>query len=61
MRDVEARLGTALAPFQDAVDRLMTIPAIRHTVARVIVAEIGLDMSRFPTLLSPRSRAQRPS
>lgn len=49
MRDVEARLGTALAPFQDAVDRLMTIPAIRHTVARVIVAEIGLDMSRFPT------------
>jgi transposase len=27
----------------------MTIPAVRHTVARVIVAEIGVDMSRFPT------------
>jgi transposase len=49
VRDVEARLGEALAPFQDAIDRLMTIPGIRHTMARVIVAEIGLDMSRFPT------------
>jgi transposase len=49
VREVEARLGETLAPFQDAVDRLMTIPAIRHTMARVIVAEIGLDMQRFPT------------
>jgi transposase len=47
--DVEARLGEALVPYQAAVDRLMTIPAVRHTVARVIVAEIGLDMTRFPT------------
>jgi transposase len=46
---VEARLGEALVPLQAAVDRLMTIPAVRHTVARVIVAEIGVDMSRFPT------------
>jgi transposase len=49
VRDVEARLGEALAPFQAAVDRLMTIPAIGRTVARVIVAEIGVDMTRFPT------------
>lgn len=49
VRDVEARLGEALAPFQAAVDRLMTIPAVGRTVARVIVAEIGFDMSRFPT------------
>jgi transposase len=42
-------LGDALAPFQAAVDRLMTIPAVGRTVARVIVAEIGVDMSRFPT------------
>jgi transposase len=49
VRDVEARLGEALAPFQAAVDRLMTIPAVGRTVARVIVAEIGIDMSRFPT------------
>jgi len=49
VREVEARLGEALAPFQAAVDRLMTIPAVGRTVARVIVAEIGIDMSRFPT------------
>lgn len=49
VRDVEARLGEALAPFQSAIDRLMTIPAVGRTVARVIVAEIGVDMSRFPT------------
>jgi transposase len=49
VREVEARVGDALIPFQAAVDRLMTIPAVRQTVARVIVAEIGLDMTRFPT------------
>jgi transposase len=50
VHDVETRLGDApLAPFQAAVDRLMTIPAVGRTVARVIVAEIGVDMSRFPT------------
>jgi transposase len=49
VREVEARLGDALAPFQAAIDRLMTIPAVGRTVARVIVAEIGFDMSRFPT------------
>jgi transposase len=49
VRDVEARVGEALAPFQAAVDRLMTIPAVGQTVARVIVAEIGFDMDRFPT------------
>jgi transposase len=49
VRDVEARLGDALTPFQTAIDRLLTIPAVGQTVARVIVAEIGTDMSRFPT------------
>jgi transposase len=49
VREVEARLGEALAPFRVAVDRLITMPGIRETAARVIVAEIGFDMSRFPT------------
>jgi transposase len=49
VRDVEARLGEALVPFQARIDRLMTIPAVGRTVARVIVAEIGVDMRRFPT------------
>jgi transposase len=49
VRDVEARLGHALVPFRAAVDRLITMPGISETAARVVVAEIGFDMSRFPT------------
>jgi transposase len=49
VRDVEARLGEALAPFRAAIDRLITMPGVSETVARVLVAEIGFDMSRFPT------------
>lgn len=50
IREVETHLGDALAPFRAAVDRLLTIPAVGETVARVIVAEIGVDMTRFPTV-----------
>ena len=49
VRDVEARLGDALTPFRAAVDRLITMPGVSETVARVLVAEIGFDMTRFPT------------
>lgn len=38
-----------LAPFADAVARLDEIPGIGPTAAAVIIAEIGLDMTRFPT------------
>jgi transposase len=47
--EVEARLGNALAPFRAAVDRLITMPGVSETVARVRVAEIGFHMTRFPT------------
>jgi transposase len=49
VREVEARIGDRLAPFHRAVDHLKTIPGVSDTVARVIIAEIGTDMSRFPT------------
>jgi transposase len=49
VRDLEARLGDALAPFRAAVDRLITIHGIAQTAARVLIAEIGADMSRFPS------------
>lgn len=49
VRTVEARLGHALAPFRTALDRLITMPGVSETVARVVVAEIGFDMTRFPT------------
>jgi transposase len=47
--ELEARLGGVLDNFREAVDRLATIPGVSLTVASVILAEIGVDMSRFPT------------
>jgi transposase len=36
-------------PFERARDRLGTIPGVGKRAAEVIIAEIGADMSRFPT------------
>jgi transposase len=43
---IEAQL---LAPYADAVARLDQIPGVGAATAAVIIAEVGLDMSRFPT------------
>jgi transposase len=37
------------APFAEAVELLDTIPGVGQETAEVIVAEMGADMSRFPT------------
>src|SRR5215210_1631365 len=47
--DLEAHLGDALAPFRAAINLLTTMPGISDTAARVIVAEVGVDMARFPS------------
>lgn len=47
---VETELGALLAPFRERVQRLITIPGISDVVAQVVVSEIGLDMTRFPTV-----------
>lgn len=36
-------------PFHEAINLLMTIPGVGPATAEAIVAEIGLDMSRFPS------------
>ncbi len=46
---VDEQIGQHLAPFADAAARLDEIPGIGPTAAAIIIAEIGLDMSRFPT------------
>jgi transposase len=43
--EVEQRLR----PFEDALNRLDSIPGVGRRTAETIVAEIGLDMTRFPT------------
>jgi transposase len=47
--ELEARIGEALAPFRAAVSLLITMPGVRDTGAAVILAEIGDDMSKFPS------------
>jgi transposase len=46
---LERHLDTAMIPFRDAVSRLTMMPGLSDTAARVLIAEIGPDMSRFPT------------
>lgn len=46
---IEARIEEQIAPFADAVDRLDEITGVGRFAAQVIIAEVGLDMSRFPT------------
>jgi transposase len=47
--EVESRIEQAIAPFAEAVARLDAIPGIGVTAAQAIIAEVGLDMARFPT------------
>ena len=46
---VDAAVGEALAPIHAHADTLTTMPGVSAVVAHVIVAEIGVDMARFPT------------
>ena len=45
----DVRITEVLAPFRDAVERLITIPGVSRLAAEVIVAEIGPDMAAFPS------------
>ena len=47
--EVDAEVGALLEPFRAKAERLKTIPGVSDVVAEVIVAEIGTDMSRFPS------------
>jgi transposase len=46
---LDARIEETAAPFATTLERLDEIPGINLTNAGVILAEIGLEMSRFPT------------
>ncbi len=47
--DLEDRIDQEIAPYATQVERLDEIPGVGHTAACVIIAEIGVDMTRFPT------------
>jgi transposase len=47
--ELDARIEAMIAPFAAAAARLDEIPGIGPVAAAIIIAEVGLDMSRFPT------------
>lgn len=61
--EIDAEVAALLEPFRRQVELLDTIPGVDVGTAQVIIAEIGVDMSRFPTAghlvswagLSPRN------
>ncbi|MGZ3676773.1 MAG: IS110 family RNA-guided transposase [Ktedonobacterales bacterium] len=46
---VSAEIAERMRPFEEAVALLDTIPGIGRRVAEIVVAEVGMDLRRFPT------------
>jgi transposase len=46
---IDKEVGALLDPFRAKSQRLITMPGVSNVVAQVLVSEIGVDMSRFPT------------
>jgi len=46
---VDAKIEELITPFATVVDQLDEITGVGRTAAQVAIAEIGLDMTRFPT------------
>ena len=46
---IDQEVDDSVEPFRVAIKMLSTIPGISSLSAEVIVAEIGIDMSRFPS------------
>ena len=46
---LDAQVDQVIAPFAEGRDGLATIPGVGKRAAEIIIAEIGVDMTRFPT------------
>jgi transposase len=46
---LDEEVDRLMAPFDEPATHLLTVPGIGKRVAEVIVAEIGVDMTRFPS------------
>jgi len=47
--DGSAEIEARLRPFEPEIDRLVTIPGVGRRTAETLLAEVGADMSRFPS------------
>jgi transposase len=50
IQTLDERVELALAPHARVVELLCTIPGVAVRTAQVLIAECGLDMTRFPTV-----------
>jgi transposase len=46
---IDQEVSANVEPFRSAIELLSTIPGVGNLAATVIVSEIGIDMSRFPS------------
>jgi transposase len=49
IEQIAGRIAEVTAPYAGQIERLVTIPGINRQAAEVIVAEVGVDMTSFPT------------
>lgn len=49
IEQISTQVEEVIRPFAEARDRLTTMPGVGQRTAEVIIAEIGTDMTRFPT------------
>jgi transposase len=49
LAELDGKLEELVIPFAGVVEALDEIPGIGRTAARLLIAEIGVDMTRFPT------------
>jgi transposase len=47
--NIDQEVEAGIAPFRTAVEQVVSIPGVKDLSARSILAEIGIDMSRFAT------------
>lgn len=47
--EVEEEIERQMPPFAWAAELLESVPGVQHTAACALIAEIGVDMDRFPT------------
>ena len=46
---MDGEVSQCMHPFQEAIERIDEIPGVGRRVAEQVLAEIGLDMTRFPS------------
>jgi transposase len=49
IEDLNRQIAEAVASFRELIERLDRMPGISEVVAPAVVAEVGLDMTRFPS------------